>query len=154
MFKAGFLGTKAPFFMDFTTLIVAFLPFLLAVAIYFAQKKKYRIHAFLQTAIYFVAVVVVGYFEYGVRVAGGVKEFLKVTSVSHNYLFFVLTFHIIVATMGFILWTMLIFNSYKARKNLPGLASKKHKRDGKRVSVWIFLTSITGIWVYLLLFGV
>jgi len=154
MFKAGFLGTKAPFFMDFTTLIVAFLPFLLAVAIYFAQKRKYKLHAFLQTTIYFVAVVVVGYFEYGVRVAGGVKEFLKATSVSHNYLFFVLSFHIIVATMGFILWTILLFNAFRAKGSLPGSSSKKHKRDGKRVFVWITLTAITGIWVYLLLFTI
>jgi len=152
MFKAGFLGTKASFFMDITTLIVAFLPFLLIFAIYFAKKGKYKIHAFLQTTIYFVAVVVICYFEYGIRVSGGVKEFLKATTISHNYLFFVLSFHIIVAVIGFILWSVLIFNSFKREDSLVCSGCKKHKKDGKRVFIWITLTAMTGIWVYLLLF--
>ena len=39
MFQPGFLGTKAPFFMDFVTIIVAALPLLVAIAIYFAKKE-------------------------------------------------------------------------------------------------------------------
>lgn len=34
MFEAGFLGTRAPFFMDMVTLIVAGLPLLVAAAIF------------------------------------------------------------------------------------------------------------------------
>jgi len=152
MYKQGFLGTKAPFFMDLTTLIVAFLPFLLAIAIYFAQKRRYKIHTILQTVIYIVSAIVVGYFEYGVRTGEGFKDFLKSTSVSHNYIFLVLTFHIVVATMGYILWTMLLYSALKHKDNLPGNASKKHTKDGKRVFIWMSLTAVSGIWIYLLLF--
>jgi len=103
MYKQGFLGTKAPFFMDLTTLIVAFLPFLLAIAIYFAQKRRYKIHTILQTVIYIVSAIVVGYFEYGVRTGEGFKDFLKSTSVSHNYIFLVI---------------MTILNFYTKKKKL------------------------------------
>ena len=42
MFESGFFGTRAPFFMDIVTLIVALLPFLVAVAISFARNKYYK----------------------------------------------------------------------------------------------------------------
>ncbi|MDQ7067856.1 MAG: hypothetical protein Q9M40_07695 [Sulfurimonas sp.] len=38
MFESGFLGTKAPFFMDFVTLLVALLPVLVYGAILLAKK--------------------------------------------------------------------------------------------------------------------
>ena len=52
MFHEGFLGTRAPMFMDMVTLIVALLPFLVGSAIYFAKIRKYKVHAFLQIFIF------------------------------------------------------------------------------------------------------
>jgi len=43
MFQPGFLGTRAPFFMDFVTLIVAFLPLLIGVAIWTAPRTGFRV---------------------------------------------------------------------------------------------------------------
>jgi putative membrane protein len=37
MFEVGFLGTRAPFFMDTVTLIVALLPLLIALAVTLAK---------------------------------------------------------------------------------------------------------------------
>ena len=51
MFREGFLGTRAPFFMDFTTLIVALLPFLVAISIYFARTKSFKVHQISQIII-------------------------------------------------------------------------------------------------------
>ena len=63
MFQPGFLGTKAPFFMDFVTLIVAFLPLLVGIAISFARSRKYKLHSTVQILIFIISVLVVSYFE-------------------------------------------------------------------------------------------
>ncbi len=154
MFEAGFLGTRAPFFMDFVTLIVAFLPFLIAIAISFAKKRNYRLHGFSQIMLFVVSAIVVGYFEYGVRAGGGYKSFLEGSSVSHNYAFYVLIFHIIVASIGFIIWMYTLYIALKDSKKhtLPGLYSKAHRKTGYQTFMWIVATSVTGIWVYILLF--
>jgi putative membrane protein len=154
MFQPGFLGTRAPFFMDFVMLIVALLPFLIAIVISFAKRKNYRLHGVSQTILFVVSAIVVGYFEYGVRVGGGYKGFVEGSSVSHNYAFYVLIFHIIVASLGFMIWLHTLYSALKDNKNhtLPGLYSKAHRKAGYRTFMWIAATSMTGIWVYILLF--
>jgi putative membrane protein len=154
MFQPGFLGTKAPFFMDFVTLIVAFLPLLVGIAISFAKNRKYNLHAVSQTVIFVISVLVVGYFEYGVRLGGGYEAFVKNTHVSHDYLFVVLMIHIIISVLTLGIWisTLLRARSDSSQGGLPGNYSAAHKKAGIRTFVGIVLTSLTGIWVYLLLF--
>ena len=156
MFQPGFLGTRAPFFMDFVMIMVALLPSFVAVAISFAKKKNYSLHALTQTIIFVVAVIVVGYFEYGVRAGGGYEGFVHESSVSHNYMFYVLVFHIIVATLGFFIWTytLIVARKYDKDRTLPGRYSEVHKKYGMLSFFSIVATSITGIWVYILLFMV
>ena len=154
MFQAGFLGTRAPFFMDFVTLIVAFLPFLVLIAISMAKIKSYKLHAFTQTLIFIISVIVVSYFEYGVRLGGGFNAFMKESSISHSYALWVLIIHIIIAIISLILWVKILLKARKERKNhkLPGQFSASHKKEGIYTFIGIFLTGLTGIWVYLLLF--
>jgi len=154
MFQSGFLGTRAPFFMDFVTLIVAILPFLVLGAISMAKLKFYKLHAFSQTLIFIISVIVVGYFEYGVRLGGGFDAFMQDSHTSHTYALWVLIIHIIIAIVSLILWTKILFISHKAyRENrLPGEESLKHKKDGIYTFIGIFLTGATGLWVYVLLF--
>ena len=154
MFEAGFLGTRAPFFMDFVTLIVALLPFLMAFAIWFAKKKMFTLHKASQLILFIVSLIVVGYFEYGVRVGGGFEAFVKESSLSMSFLFGFLIFHIIIAIVTVIWWAKTIIQGMKSDKDgsLPGRASMQHRKDGMRTMVGVFLTSFTGIWVYLFLF--
>lgn len=156
MFETGFLGTRAPFFMDFVMIMVALLPLLVLIAITFATQKNYRLHGIMQSIIYVVAVIVVGYFEYGVRAGGGYEGFVQGSSVSHNYAFYVLIFHIVVAVIGFAIWTYTLITARKSMKKgyLPGIASSAHRKAGKHAFLWIILTAVTGIWVYVLLFMV
>jgi putative membrane protein len=156
MFQAGFLGTRAPFFMDFVMIMVAMLPMLVLIAISFASKRNYKLHGLTQTIIYIVAVIVVGYFEYGVRVGGGYEGFVEGSSVSHNYALYVLLFHIAISVIGFAIWTHTLIMARKHSKNntLVGSYSSTHKKAGKRTFIWIILTAITGVWVYVLLFMV
>jgi len=154
MFQAGFLGTKAPFFMDLVTLVVALLPLLVGIAISFARRKRYHLHGVLQITIFIVSVLIVSYFEYAVRSSGGYETFVQNTQVSHHYLLTVLIIHIVIAVVTLGIWANTLFHGRKDWKNgtLPGLYSPFHKKAGIRAYTGIVLTSLTGIWVYLLLF--
>jgi putative membrane protein len=155
MFEAGFLGTRAPFFMDLVTLIVALLPFLVGLAISFARKQQYELHGMVQTLIFIVSVIVVGYFEFGVRLGGGYEAFVKNTHVSHNYLLIVLIVHIVISVITLGIWASTLFHARKEHKRgglLPGSYALVHKKAGLRTFAGIVLTSLTGIWIYLLLF--
>ena len=154
MFGPGFLGTKAPFFMDFVTLIVALLPLLVIIAVLFAKKKMIKLHMVSQLVLFFVSIIVVSYFEYGVRVGGGFDLFAKGSSLSHGFLVGFLIFHIIISVVTVIWWTKTVICGLKAYHDdrLPGEASKRHRRDGIWSVIGIFLTSLTGVWVYLFLF--
>ena len=154
MFKNGFLGTSAPFYMDSVTLIVALLPLLLLVSIQFAKNGKTKLHLFSQLFIFVLSVLIIFYFEYGVRVGGGFDVFLKGSKVSHNYALTVLIVHIIIATIMLFVWSKTVISGLinYSKGNLPGKKSNEHKKNGIRAFIWISLTSLTGIWVYMLLF--
>ncbi|HEY9189602.1 MAG TPA: DUF420 domain-containing protein [Sulfurovum sp.] len=154
IFQPGFLGTRAPFFMDVVSVIVAVLPFLIFGAIMLAKKKHYRAHENVQGLLFVVSVIVVGFFEYGVRMEGGYKNLMEGSSVSHDYLLYVLIFHILISVITLILWvkTLYFAKRYKKQTTLPGLYSEAHKKDGQRTFVGIILTMLTGAWVYMLLF--
>ena len=154
MFKPGFLGTSAPLFMDMVTLIVAFLPILVYVAIVFAKKRMFKTHAFLQNILFVFSVIVVSYFELGVRVGGGFDSFMSGSDVSYTYALLVLVLHIIIATLMLFYWTITIFTgNYHFMKGLiPGKMSNYHRRVAIKTFMAIIFTSFSGIWVYLLLF--
>ena len=146
MFEAGFLGTRAPFFMDFVTLIVAFLPLLISGAIALARAKKYKLHSYAQIFIFAFSVIVLVYFETGVRVGGGFNTFMDGSSVSHNYAFLVLMIHIVIAVITLIIWFITLIRTKKF------LALGIHKKLGKISFIGIVLTSLSSMWVYLILF--
>ena len=146
MFHPGFLGTRAPFFMDFVTLIVSLLPLLVTIAISFARNKHYKAHGYTQVFIFAFSVIVLFYFEYGVRVAGGFNAFMQESSVAHNYAFFVLILHIVISILTLIIWASTIF---RAKKQLQ---KSSHKKAGFITFVGVIATSFSGVWVYLLMF--
>ena len=154
LFQPGFLGTRAPLFMDIVSVIVALLPFLIYGAIMLAKKKNYNAHEKVQKLLFVVSVLVVGFFEYGVRMEGGYKNLMEGSSVSHNYLLYVLIFHIMISVVTLVLWIITLYrgNRDKKQSTLPGLYSQSHKKDGQRTFIGIILTMLTGAWVYMLLF--
>ncbi len=154
LFTSGFLGTRAPLFMDIVSVIVAALPFLIYGAITLAKKGNYDAHESVQKLLFVISVIVVAFFEYGVRMEGGYKNLMEGSSVSHDYLLYVLIFHIIISVITLILWVMTLYGAkrYKRQSTLPGLYSQAHKKDGIRTFIGIILTMLTGGWVYALLF--
>jgi len=147
MFSPGFLDTRAPFFMDLVTLIVALLPLLVLGAISLAKKKHYTAHAYVQIFIFAFSVIVLSYFEYGVRVGGGFEGFMQKSSVSHSYALIVLISHILISVATVIVWSLTIF---KAKKHLD--ITSKHRKMGLMTFLGVSLTSLSGIWVYFLMF--
>ena len=146
MFEVGFLGTRAPFFMDLVTLIVAFLPLLIAGAIALARAKKYKLHALAQILIFAVSVIVLVYFEVGVRVGGGFDNFMDGSSVSYGYAFLVLMLHIARAIVTLVVWFITLVRAKKF------LALGVHKKLGRISFIGIILTSLSSMWVYMILF--
>lgn len=154
MFEAGFLGTRAPLFMDVVTLIVALLPFLMWGVVMFAKAKKYKLHGTLQVALFWISLIVVLYFEYGVRSVGGFSAFMEGSHTPHNYAKWVLIVHIAIATVTLGIWINTLLRAKRDRRTnaLPGMYSRDHKRSGMRTFLGVVLTSVTGLWVYYLLF--
>jgi len=154
LFSSGFLGTRAPLFMDIVSVIVFFLPFLILGAISLAKKGNYKAHASVQKILFWISVIVVGFFEYGVRMEGGYKNLMEGSSVSHDYLLYVLIFHITISVITLILWIRTLYTAkrYTKQSTLPGRYSGAHKKDGQRTFIGIILTMLTGAWVYALLF--
>ncbi len=154
IFQPGFLGTRSPLFMDIVSVIVALLPFLIFGAILLAKKKNYKAHESVQKLLFVVTVIVVAFFEFGVRFVGGYKILMEGSSVGHNYFIYVLIFHIIISVVTLGLWTMTLYRArrYKRQKTLPGMDSNAHKKEGQRTFIGIILTMLTGGWVYALLF--
>ena len=146
MFSAGFLGTRAPIFMDVVTLIVAVLPLLMMGIIFLARVGKYKLHALLQIILFIVSIAVLTYFETGVRMGGGFNSFMEGSGVEHNYAYLVLIFHIAIAISTLIVWATTLFMAKKQ------LQLHKHKKAGQITFLGVTLTSLTGIWVYLLMF--
>lgn len=154
MFETGFLGTRAPLFMDVVTVIVALLPLLMLGAISFAKAKKYNLHAKAQVILFWVSVVVVAYFEYGVRSVGGFDAFMQESTTPHNYAFWVLIVHIAIAVVTLGIWISTLIRAKKDHRMnvLPGMYTQHHKKAGIRTFIGIVLTSLSGLWVYYLLF--
>ena len=154
MFKPGFLGTSAPLFMDMVTLIVAILPLLVYGAIILARKKMYVLHTVVQNFLFIFAVIVVAYFELGVRVGGGFDAFMSGSDVPYTYALVVLVLHIIIATIMLFYWSVTVMtgNIHFKKGYIPGIYSKRHKMMAIKTFLGIIFTSFSGIWVYLLLF--
>ena len=154
LFEAGFLGTRAPLFMDIVSVIVSCLPFMVYGAILLAKREAYHLHQVLQMLLFTVTLIVVLFFEYGVRKEGGYQHLMKGSLVSHDYLFYVLLVHIAIATVTLLAWLYTLYSArrYAQQHTLPGLYSPMHKKDGIRTFVGIILTALTGLWVYALLF--
>jgi len=154
MFETGFLGTKAPMFMDIVTLIVILLPLLLKGSILFAKHKMYYIHKQTQIGLFIITIFVIIFFEYGVRLDGGINKYLMNSDISDSFIIGFLAFHITVATIAISLWGRLFYLSLKALKanQLPGQFSTYHKKLANMTINLVILASISGCGVYYLLF--
>jgi len=152
-FEPGFLGTRAAFYMDIVTLYFAILPFLLAFSIRQAVIGKITLHYKSQMVILALTVVMVLIFEIGVRLGGGFVEYVKLSSVSYDFLLLFLAVHILIALLAVGGWIYLMITSYQTYIKEGKDGMEKHRRMGKWIFAALTLTSVMGCSIYLFLFA-
>jgi len=151
-FEPGFLGTRAAFYMDVVTIYFAILPFLLGFSIRQAVVGNISFHIRSQIAILGLTVIMVLFFELGVRVSGGFVEYVKMSSVSYNFLLLFLGVHIFIALLAVGGWIYLIITSSQTYRQEGKEGMGKHRRMGRWIFGALTLTSLMGCSIYLFLF--
>lgn len=154
MFEAGFLGTRAPLYMDLVTIFFGLLPFLVGYAIYLAVKGEYRAHFKWQATLFLITMVMVVIFEAGVRFDGGFNVFMQGSDLPYNGVLTYLIVHVLIALVTVVAWGLTIYKAMKAYVN-EGVSSPYfagHKKQAKILFLGIVVTSLMGCSMYPLLF--
>ena len=143
-----------PTHMHIMVIYFTILPFLLFYSINLAKKRKYKKHFLSQAFLLSFTLIVLVYFEIMIRIDGGFFEFAKQSSFEHSFLVKYLIFHIAIALVAAVLWVTLFIKSYIVYKNnqLELLKSSNHKKMGIITAIFLFLSCLTGVFVYLFLF--
>jgi len=151
----GFLGTDAPFMMDFVVVaLVAVVPALMY-SVASVKKGKVELHKKMQIGLAIILLIAVLLFELEIRLAGGIFNLME-NSVYHGSSKFeiVLFIHLIFAVTTPFLWGWTIFSglkNYEGGKFKEGYA-KKHIFLGRISIIDLLLTSGTGLLVYYMAF--
>lgn len=140
--------------MDIMASYFAILPFLFALSIYLAVKKKYKLHFISQSILLPISIIVILYFEVCVRVYGGFSKYNDNSLLSFNFLIIYLILHIAIATASLGGWLYLYISSFKSYKNsgFEEIKLSNHKKIGKAIFLSMSLSSYMGVLLYLILF--
>lgn len=152
MFSTGFLGTAAPFYLDIVTIYFALLPFFMFLSISFAIKKQYDRHFISQLILFIVTLVVVVIFEVGVRLSGGILEFMKTANISFAFMMTFLIIHVSIAIASVILWSALLYGAVKSYRLEASGVSSAHAKFGRFVFLGMTVSSFMGVAIYYMLF--
>ena len=154
MFEAGFLGTRAPLFMDLVTIYFALLPFLVGYAIYLAVQGKHRAHFKWQATLFLITMVMVVIFEGGVRFGSGFNDFMQESNLSYGVVLSYLLLHIAIALVTVVIWGLTIYTSMKVyvREGHTSPYFAKHKQKARWLYLGIVITSLMGCSMYPILF--
>lgn len=152
MFPQGFLGTRADFLMDVVILaLIAVVP----IVLYnwrLAREGRYDRHKFFQVGLALLLGIVVGLFEYNLRLQGGIFAATRASSFAGTVtLDFWIYFHTFFAITTIFIWLGLILLSLRRFPNppRPGDFSGTHKRWGRIGMIWMLTTGVTAIPVYI-----
>ncbi len=154
MFQLGFLGTKAPFFMDITIIFMVILPFLVAFAIWLAIKEFHSIHVKMQITLFLITLALFIYSIYNIYFVVGFNNYIQNSSINSTLLFYFSIFYIVIESVTIIMWyyTIRFAIADSQRRALPGLYSTSHRKSGRVSAFLIILVSIIYISLYLMLF--
>ncbi len=153
MFEAGFLGTKAPFYMDLITIYFGLLPFLMGSAIVMAMKKKFDLHYKMQLGTFIVTLIVVVIFEVGVRISGGFNEFMNESNANYSAMAIFLGIHVVVAVISVVMWAILIYSAIREYKFHKKPIIRSHAKFGRWIYVGMSATAVMGVVIYYFLFA-
>jgi putative membrane protein len=151
---AGFLETRASFGIDIIVTFLALLPILSGISIFFAIRKKLKLHQFTQFLLFFLSLISLILFAYNVYYQEGFDLLLEESSINGVMALIILVLHIVISMISLTLWIFALIYalSDKKRMALPGLYSVSHAQAGKRVFKGIVLISLSSIGIYWVLF--
>ena len=154
LFNIGFLGTRAPYYMDGIIVYLLLLPILIVFSISFASSRQYGLHRFMQTVLFLLTLVAVVSFNYGIHMVEDFDKLLAINSVGYNQAFYLLIFQTILSMIMLVLWlsTLLFAISDRRRRALPGFYSRSHKTSGRRLFVVIILAILSILCFYWLVY--
>lgn len=154
IFEPGFLGTKAPLFMDIITIFFAVMPIILLISVSFAKAKNYKLHFASQAIALALALVITVFFEVCVRISGGFLEWSKNANVNYDFILTFLVIHIFIAILAVGGWLYLFISSYKRYKALgyEGFKNTNHKKIGLSIFLALTISSAMGVYIYYALF--
>jgi len=154
MFQLGFLGTKAPFFVDITVIFMVLLPFLVAFAIWLAIKEHHSIHIKMQITLFLITLILLVYSVYNIYFVIGFNHYIQNSSINSNLVLYFSIFYMVIELFTIIMWyyTIKFAIADSQRRALPGLYSLSHKKSGRVSAFLIILTSIIYIALYSILF--
>lgn len=151
MFPQGFLGTRGDLLMDIViTALVAVVP----IVLYnwsLARRRQYARHKAMQITLAVLLGLVVALFEYNLRLQGGIFEATRASSYAGTAtLNFWIWFHTFFAITTIFIWLGLIVASLRRfpRPPVPGAFSATHRRWGRIGMIWMLVTGVTAIPVY------
>ncbi len=151
MFPPGFLGTRADLLMD---IVILALVVVVPIVLYnwqLARRGWYARHKALQISLAVLLGAVVGFFEFNLRQQGGIF----VATAASRYagtgtLNFWIYLHTFFAITTIVIWIGLIVVSLRRFPSppLPGAFSARHRFWGRIGMVWMLVTGVTSIPVY------
>lgn len=151
MFPQGFLGTRADLLMDIV--IVALLA-VVPIVLYnwhLARRGDYPRHKALQITLATLLALVVGLFEYNLRLQGGIFVATAASSYAGTpTLNFWIYLHTFFAITTLVIWIVLIALSLRRfpKPPAPNAFSGTHRLWGRVGMVWMLVTGLTSLPVY------
>jgi len=142
LFDIGFLGTRAPYYMDGIVVYLLSLPILMTFSILLVGYKKYGLHRFMQTLLFLLTLSVLLVFNYGIYTIGE-KE-----------LFYLLIIELFFSILMLIMWlsVLLFAGADRRRRGLPGLYTSSHRKSGKRLFLIMLLMVFINSYLYWILY--
>lgn len=151
MFPQGFLGTRADLLMDIVIIaLVAVVPIVLW-NWRLARSGQWQQHKRMQIGLAVLLALVVGLFEYNLRLQGGIFEATRASAYAGTTtLNFWIWFHTFFAITTLLVWIGLISASLRRFPNppVPGAFSPRHRFWGRVGMVWMLATGVTSLPVY------
>jgi putative membrane protein len=100
LFGPGFLGTRAPLFVDLATLALLLLPPAFGGGIFAARRGYYGVHRGIQWALLVCALAVTIWFGYGIYLEGGFRRIPQEISAVSIGIVTVVAIHLLIAFLS------------------------------------------------------
>lgn len=154
----GFFGTRASLLVDLAITTFVLMPFALLPVIRLAKRGEHRRHRAAQLALFAIQTLAVVLLEVDIRLEGGSAAIAgRAVQLDGAAVRVLLLGHIAIATTTWVGWLTLLVRSArrysgKATPPLPGPFSRTHRRWGRWVWLGVFLTSASGVVLYVAAF--